>query len=391
MTVKVLHFLKTAVGASWALRQLRELVRLGVDAHVALPDGPMCDAYRKAGVKVYTLDSSLNTRNVFENIRVFEGIRKIVTEVEPDLLHSHFVTNTLALRMALGKEHKTPRIFQVPGPLHLEHSFFRVLEIASAGKRDFWIGSCEWTCKRYLKSGIHPSRVGLVYYGVDLPDGAAARTNKLRREYGVGDDCAVVGNVAYFYPPKRYLGQTVGLKGHEDLLQAVELLGKRVPGLTCFLVGGAWQGGDWYFEKIKAMARDVSTCRVVMTGFRSDVHQIYNDFDVAVHPSHSENVGGAVESLLHRVPTVATSVGGFPDLIQPGVTGWLVPPRDPIALSDALEDALRDRERAAQLAAVGRRRVEKLMDVRKNAIDLLAYYEAIKGAGKLSGDLFNHG
>ncbi len=60
-------------------------------------------------------------------------------------------------------------------------------------------------------------------------------------------------------------------------------------------------------------------------------------------------------------------------------------------LSDALEDALRDRERAAQLAAVGRRRVEKLMDVRKNAIDLLAYYEAIKGAGKLSGDLFNHG
>lgn len=391
MTIRVLHFLKTSVGASWALRQLRELVQLGVDAHVALPAGPMCEAYVRAGVKVHKLDTSLNVRNIFRNIQTFACIRALVDEVEPDILHSHFVANTLALRVALGKKHRIPRIFQVPGPLHLEHPFFRVLEISTAGERDFWIGSCEWTCDRYVRSGIDRSRVGLVYYGVDLPDGETVRINKLRKEYGVGDHCPVVGNVAYFYPPKRYLGQTVGLKGHEDLLQAVELLGRRMDGLTCFLIGGAWQGGDWYFEKVKKLAGEISSCRVVMTGFRSDIHEIYNDFDVAVHPSHSENVGGAVESLLHRIPTVTTAVGGFPDLVQPGVTGWLVPPRDPLTLSMALEDALRDKEKAERFAAAGRLRVEELMDVRKNAMDLLAYYEQIKGSGKLSREFGDHG
>lgn len=383
MSLRVLHFLKTAVGASWALRQLRELVRLGVDAHVALPEGPMVDAYRKAGVSVHVVETAISLRNPYRNFEIFNDIKALVKSVRPDLLHSHFVANTLALRLALGKQDPLPRIFQVPGPLHLEHPFFRMAELASAGEHDYWLGSCRWTCDRYVKSGVAADRVGLVYYGVDLPDGVTRRTNLLRREFGVSEDAPVVGNVAYFYPPKRYLGQKVGLKGHEDLLEAVQDLGLRVPGLTCFLVGGPWQGGDWYFEKIKNIANGITNCRVILTGFRGDVHQIYNDFDVAVHPSHSENVGGAVESLLHQVPTVATDVGGFPDLIRPGLTGWLVPPKSAALLSAAIEHALSDRVGAMQLAAAGRKRVEELMDVRRNAADLLRYYEEVMRFGKI--------
>lgn len=383
MSLRVLHFLKTAVGASWALRQLRELVRLGVDAHVALPEGPMVDAYRKAGVSVHVVETAISLRNPYRNFEIFNDIKALVKSVRPDLLHSHFVANTLALRLALGKQDPLPRIFQVPGPLHLEHPFFRMAELASAGEHDYWLGSCRWTCDRYVKSGVAADRVGLVYYGVDLPDGVTRRTNLLRREFGVSEDAPVVGNVAYFYPPKRYLGQKVGLKGHEDLLEAVQDLGLRVPGLTCFLVGGPWQGGDWYFEKIKNIANGITNCRVILTGFRGDVHQIYNDFDVAVHPSHSENVGGAVESLLHQVPTVATDVGGFPDLIRPGLTGWLVPPKSAALLSAAIEHALSDRVGAMQLAAAGRKQVEELMDVRRNAADLLRYYEEVMRFGKI--------
>ena len=45
-------------------------------------------------------------------------------------------------------------MFQVPGPLHLEHPLFRTVELASASGSDFWIGSCRWTCERYRGSGI---------------------------------------------------------------------------------------------------------------------------------------------------------------------------------------------------------------------------------------------
>ena len=75
-------------------------------------------------------------------------------EINPDLIHSHFVTTTLMLRLALGRRHKIPRIFQVPGPLHLEHWHTRTLEIASAGKKDFWIGSSQ-SHSAGLRGGRH--------------------------------------------------------------------------------------------------------------------------------------------------------------------------------------------------------------------------------------------
>lgn len=384
MTLRALHFLKTSVGASWGLRQMRELVKLGVDVHVALPDGPLINSYKAAGVTVHLIDASINLINPFANFRVFSSIRKLVKEVAPDIIHSHFVTTTLALRLALGPRHKVKRIFHVPGPLHLEHPFFRAAEIMLAGRSDFWLASCEWTRQRYIRSGIAPSRVGLVYYGVDLPDQTVGRTSILRKEFGISDDAPVVGNVAYFYAPKRYLGQKEGLKGHEDLVEAIDLAGCHIPGLVCFLVGGPWAGAELYFERIKRLADGVSNARIILTGYRSDVHQIYQDFDVAVHPSHSENVGGAVESLLFEVPTIATNVGGFPDLVRPGETGWLVPPKSPESLAKAIVMALSNHHEAITRAKSGRHLVEQLLDVRQNAKDILSYYNHLIETGLLS-------
>lgn len=382
--MRVLHFLKTSVGASWGLRQMRELARLGVEVHVALPDGPLVSAYRQAGVTTHTVDTAVDLRSPFRNITIFSDIRRLVDVVQPDLLHSHFVANTLALRLALGRNHPVRRIFHVPGPLHLEHPLFRNAEILTAGSSDYWLASCEWTRQRYVRSGIDPSRLGLVYYGVDLPERPAGRTHLLRQQYAVPADAPVVGNVAYFYAPKRYLGQKVGLKGHEDLIAAVDLAGRQISGLTCFLVGGPWAGADWYFEKVRALAAKATHARIILTGYRGDVHQIYQDFDVAVHPSHSENVGGAVESLLHEVPTIATAVGGFPDLVRPGETGWLVPAKDPASLSQAIVQSLSDPDAAGRLARAGRQRVEQLLDVRKNAADIVDYYHNLLGRGCLT-------
>ncbi len=382
--MRVLHFLKTSVGASWGLRQMRELVRLGIEVHVALPDGPLVESYRAAGVVLHFIDASINLRNPVANIPTFSAIRQLVDKVKPQVIHSHFVATTLALRFALGRNHPVKRIFQVPGPLHLEHPFFRAMEISSAGPADYWLASCEWTRRRYISSGISPCRLGLVYYGIDLPDQPDGRLGRLRREYGVSTNAPVIGNVAYFYPPKRYLGQKVGLKGHEDLIEAVDLVGRNTPGLTCFLVGGPWGGADRYFESVKSLAKKAVHAQIILTGYRADVHQIYQDFDVAVHPSHSENVGGAVESLLHEVPTIATNVGGFPDLIRPGVTGWLVPPKAPQALANSIQEALERPDEATRRAKAGRRLVEDLLDVRENARELVMYYKNLLATGSLT-------
>lgn len=375
--MKVLHFVKTAEGAAWAVLQVRELVKLGVVVGVVVPAGSKVQQYKNAGAVVFEDDTSLSIKHFWKNFKKFSKIRTIVSNFKPDIIHSHFVANTISLRIALGRTHPVKRIFQVPGPLHLEHYFFRKLDLLSAGPRDYWIGACEWTRNCYLENGVPPSKVGLVYYGLDLKSRFDYEVGKLRTEFDISTQLYIVGNVSYFYPPKWYLGQKVGLKGHEDLINAMKIVAKRVPNVVLVLVGGPWGGADWYYKKVQALAKNIDSFRIIFTGFRNDVHTIYKDFDVAVHPSHSENLGGAVESLLHCVPTITTDVGGFPDLVKNGATGWLVPPQSSNNLADAIIESISDRSTAVRYAKSGRDLVFKLLDVRNNAFDMFMYYQNV--------------
>jgi glycosyltransferase involved in cell wall biosynthesis len=183
--------------------------------------------------------------------------------------------------------------------------------------------------------------------------------------------------VAYMYAPRTYLGQTRGIKGHEDLIDAVQLLRGR--GLDCAVVfvGGAWGGAAWYEERLRRYAQRVLGDRAIFLGNRPDVGGLYVQFDLAVHPSHTENLGGAPESLMLGVPTVAAAVGGLPELVQDGRTGWLAPPKDPAALADAIEAVLSNPAEARRRTVEGERLARRMFDVRGMAESVLGFYDAI--------------
>lgn len=376
--MKVIHLLKTSVGATWALRQVRELARLGVEVHAVMPaGGQLVAAYRDAGATVHEAQLGLSPRQPRRTTTSFAALRDLVAQLDPDIIHSHFVNTTLSMRLALGKGHHIPRVFQVPGPLHLEHPVFRRLEIATAGEPDHWIGSCDWTCERYRLSHVPEDRIHLAYYGSDIDEFVPQSPGTLRAELSCSEDAPIVGMVAYMYAPKRYLGQRRGLKGHEDLIDAITLVQQRIPDVQAVFIGGAWAGAIRYEERVRQYGESRLGNTVHFLGTRSDVPKLYADMNAVVHPSHSENVGGAGESLLLGVPTIATDVGGFPDLVKPGKTGWLVPAKSPEALAEAIIDAVRNPSRASQMAESGRLHARDLMDVRKNAGDVLAIYERI--------------
>ena len=378
--MRSLHLVKTSVGATWALRQVRELVKLGVDVHVAVPaGGPLVPGYRSAGAAVREVDLDFPIRKPHRFGKIRRAMRALVDEVGPDLIHCHHVGTALTARVALGKSHPVPRLFQVPGPLHLEHALFRAAEIATAGPRDYWMGSCQWTCDRYARSGVRADRIFLSYYGLDVEDFIPREPGKLRRELGLGPETRIVGMVAFIYAPKRYLGQTRGLKGHEDLFDALAACMARDPLIRCVVVGGAWNGAVAYERRVHEYARAKCGDRVVFLGTRRDVPDLYPDFDVVCCPSHSENVGGAAESLLLAVPTISTNVGGFPDLVKPGETGWLVPARDPVKLAAAIAEALADPSEARSRARRGQALARHLFDVRRCAVEVVDAYGQILG------------
>lgn len=379
--MRVLQLIKTTRGASWALRQVRVLLSFGVDVHVALPDdGGLASAYRDAGAQVHIQVTDIaRLKNPAAFWAARRAFRELVSRIAPDVIHSHFVGTTLFMRLALGRS-GPPRIFQVPGPLHLENPVTRLAEIGCARRRDQWIASCRFTRDVYLASGVDPGRVGLSYYGIDLDAFTPRRPAELKTELRLSSATALIGMVAYIYPPKRFLGQTRGLKGHEDLIDAVRLLREAGRDCAVVFVGGPWAGAEGYEVGLKAYAEQALGTNAVFLGDRQDVADLYLNFDVAVHPSHSENLGGAVESLALGVPTVATDVGGFPDVVIPGETGWLAPPRRPDDLAQAIGEALDDPARAKRYAENGARRVRELLNVENNGREVLGYYQAFTTA-----------
>lgn len=374
--MRALHLVKTSVGATWALRLVRELAALGIDVHVALPEGGLSSQYERAGAKVHAFQPDIAVRTPWRIPGQLRAFRELVHRVAPDVIHSHFVGTTLSMRLALGRESGIPRFFQVPGPLHLEHPVFRALELGSADNLDHWIGSCEWTCDRYRSLGVPTAKIFRAYYGLDSIGWQKPSTGTLRRELGMGPDTPIVGMVAYYYAPKRYLGHTRGLKGHEDLIDAMVTVRTRRPEARVVFVGGPWGRAQSYAERVQQYAQTRLGNAAVFLGTRHDVPALYADLNVVVHPSLSENVGGAMESQLLAVPTIATDIGGFPDAVRDGETGWLVPPRSPARLAQAIESALADPRRAKVMALEGQRQARERFDLRKNAEAVVHAYQS---------------
>ncbi|MGA8224532.1 MAG: glycosyltransferase [Candidatus Acidiferrales bacterium] len=377
--MRVLHIVKTAVGAGWAYEQTRVLRSLGIEVVVALPSDTegLAPRYREAGVKVVRADLDFPARQPWRIPSTLAACRQLVREVQPDLIHTHHVGTTLVVRTALGKNSKLPRIFQVPGPLHLENNFFAALEAGLAGPRDHWLATCEWTRQKYQELGVHADRVFLSYAGTNLNLFRDSRTGQLRTELGISAQVPLVGMVSYMYAPKWILAEDRGLKGHEDFITALRIAREARPEIRGVIIGGPWGNAAWYEDRLRYLGARNCNGSLKFLGFRRDVPPLYPDLDLAVVPSLSENVGGAVEPLLSGVPVVATKVGGLPDLIREGETGWLVPPRNPAALAHAMLDALADKEEAQRRTLAGQKLARHLFDAERTGRETAAAYEKI--------------
>jgi glycosyltransferase involved in cell wall biosynthesis len=166
---------------------------------------------------------------------------------------------------------------------------------------------------------------------------------KLRRELGLPEHAPLVAVVS----------RLNHVKGIEYFLEAAAEVGVRFPAAHFLIVGE----GEHRTTLEKLAARLGLGPRVRFTGLRVDVAQVLSEVAVSVLPSLSEGFSNVLlESMAAGVPVVATSVGGNTEAIQDGVTGLLVPPRDPRALAGAMGCLLRDPVLAAGYGLAGRQR-----------------------------------
>ncbi len=351
---------------------------MGVETHVAVPtnSGKAIEEWVAAGATVHVSDLRLPLRHLPLLPTAARRARELVAAVRPDLIHSHFVTTTCLLRIALGRRHAVPRIFQVAGPLHLEHWWARWFEIALAGPSDFWIGSSRCINNWYHRSGVPSERLFLSYWGFETRKQSADKTGILRELVAARPGEIIVGNISWMYPPKFFLGQRVGLKCHEDLIEALGCVCRERPNVLGVIVGGAWNGATWYEEKLRRLAYTAAGHRIRFTGpiAGDTAKRAWRDFDLAVHVPLSENCGGVIEPLNAGVPVIASAIGGLPEVIIDGRTGTLVPPRRPRALAKAILEALDRRKQCLEMATEGKRLVDTMFDVERTAEEVYHVY-----------------
>ena len=147
------------------------------------------------------------------------------------------------------------------------------------------------------------------------------------------------------------VGRLTYQKAPEDFIAALQKLGR--PDVV-----GVWVGGGELAERIGRRTRRLSGPRVILAGERTDVLGLLPAFDVFALPSRYEGLPTVVvEAMICGVPVVATAVNAVPDLVVPGETGLLVPPRRPAQLAAAIRYLLDSPELAARMAAAARDRL----------------------------------
>ena len=166
-------------------------------------------------------------------------------------------------------------------------------------------------------------------------------------------------------PPEGFLiacaARLVPVKRHCDLIDAFAMIAASAPQAQLVLVGS----GPLESELRAQAARAGVAERVHFLGERHDMQALLPLFDAFALASRTEGMSNALlEAMACGLPTVATAVGGNPEVVEDGVTGHLVPPCQPDALAFALHSLVNEPHRARALGLMGRARVERQFSLR---------------------------
>jgi glycosyltransferase involved in cell wall biosynthesis len=166
----------------------------------------------------------------------------------------------------------------------------------------------------------------------------------------------------------------VPLKGLVELIRAVASLHSEFPGLQLEIAGSGPER-----EKLEREARALGlTGRVRFLGWQRVLRPTFQSWDIFAMPSLDEGLPiAALEAMAEGLPVVATCVGGLPELIEDGRTGYLVPPSDVAALAKCLRLLVLDPKRRQAMGAAGRQRALEHFSVDRMVAEIAAIYDSL--------------
>lgn len=336
------------------LQQMLALKARGIMTHL------LCRSNSKIATKAKQLGLEM-TAISFRNSLHFPSIwqvRRCLVNLRPQAIicHSGHDTNVCALAARLVRHRPVilrSRTYQPGRPGAFTYN--RLVDLTM-------VPSAALRKQILVNHRIYPERIHVVYPGIAFEAIETAAKTPLRPELASWLESH----------PGSLLVQVAmlrGEKGHLFMLEVIHGLRARFPRIRCVMAG---EGEMYSSVATRIHELDLSE-HVYLAGMLNIVAPLVRQAEALVLPSTMEPLGMAqIEALALEVAVVANRVGGIPETIEDGVTGWLVQAGDVLAWQNALTEVLDNPQQARQRAHAGRLAVMARFAVEKNTDQILA-------------------
>jgi glycosyltransferase involved in cell wall biosynthesis len=289
------------------------------------------------------------------------AVRDLLRQIQPDILHAHYASGYATLGRLAGFH---PYVVSVWGSDIFDfaqksriHRRIVVANLKSADRvcstSQVMADEIRLCCQR---------DIDVTPFGVDCERFRPGSPSNRENEF-------VVGIVKALEP--KY--------GIEYLIRGFAIFSKRNTHMKKLRLMIAGDGS--LRDSLRCLARDLHIdTQTIFLGFvpHERVPEILSRVSVFVAPSVSESFGVAVlEASASGLPVVVSKIGGLPEVVRDRITGILIPPRDPAAIADALEELLKDDQLRSRLGANGRNYILENYEWTENAGRMDQIYESL--------------
>lgn len=297
-------------------------------------------------------------------------LARLLRRERPDILHTHGWATLVEGAVAA-------RLTRVKGLVHGEHGTLQVRNHAVQrfvwGRADRVLAVSSTLAQRMAATfGFPLERIRTIRNGVDSVRFDPARREHARAGMGLCADDVVVGLV----------GRLEAVKDQARLLEAAAVLAKQGMSFKVVIAGE----GSLRAALERQAAQLGLSGRTTFLGMRLDVENVMPALDVFVLCSTSEGLSNTIlEAMASGVATVATDVGGARELLDDGVQGVIVPPKDTAALAGAVGALATDRDRRTAMGKAARTRVEERFTLERMVHAYEEVYEEVashRGLGR---------
>jgi len=330
-----------------------------------------------AGVEVYRVKYLIRELSFFKDIAAFFSLYKILKKIKPEIVHTHSSKAGILGRWAAF-------FAGVPVIIHTFHGFgFNDRQKPSVRAKYIWaekmtakistalFAVSEKNVEKALSLGLcPPDKISVVHSGIDMKrwEGRLSR-EAAKKSFGIAANVPVVGMAACFKEQKAPL----------DFIEIAYRVKKLNPETKFIIVGD----GVLREEIEKRIYKYRLGDDVTLAGWRPDIENVLPAFDVSVLTSLWEGLPRvSLEAGVCLIPQALSNVDGAPEIIEDGVTGYLVEPHDIDTFVSRIDHLIKNPDEGRVLAHKLRKKLTGDFDIR-GMVRLIEqkYSEIIKKKG----------